>query len=118
MIGSRQYTSDHPSGGVQASSRSTKIACSKQVIFDIVEPWVHDSDGRPRLRRTSHGMGHYISPPRDCDSTVSPAIANFWQRQPFVRPLKDDRHENIKWDPWMKDPPEEQQAQKYGGQDS
>jgi len=53
-------------------------------------------DDRPRLRRTSHGMGrdissphdcdstgflhgmgHDISPPRDCDSMVSPAIANF-----------------------------------------
>jgi len=28
-------------------------------------------DDRPWLRRTSHGMGHDISPPRDCDSTVS-----------------------------------------------
>jgi len=53
--------------------------------------WVHDGsievDDRPRLRRTSHGMGHDISPPRDCNSTVFPAIANFWQRQPRDRPL-------------------------------
>jgi len=24
--------------------------------------------------------------------------------------LKDNRHENIKWDPWKKDSPEKQQA--------
>jgi len=87
-----------------------------------VEPWVHNAsmevDDRPRLRRTSHGMGHDISPPRDCDSTVFPAIANFWQRQLRDRPLKDNRHENIKWDPWKKDSPEKQQAKRYGGQDS
>ena len=28
-------------------------------------------DDMPRLRRTSHGMGHDISPPCDCDLTVS-----------------------------------------------
>ena len=33
--------------------------------------------GRPRLRRTSHGMGRDISPPCDCISTVFHAIANF-----------------------------------------
>jgi len=40
---------------------------------------VHDGsievDDWPRLRRTSHGMGHDIS--RDYDSTVFLAIANF-----------------------------------------
>jgi len=75
-------------------------------------------DDRPRLWRTSHGMGHDISSPRDCDSTVFPAIANLWQRQLRDRPLKDNRHENIKWDPWKKDSPEQQQAKRYGGQDS
>jgi len=72
-------------------------------------------DGRPRLRRTSHGMGHGISPPHDCDLTVFPAIASFWQRQPRDRPLKDNRHENIKWDPWKKDSPERQKAKRCGG---
>ena len=68
--------SDHPPGGVQASRRNTKMACSKHVIFDIVK-LVYDGsmevDDRPRVRRTLHGMGHDISPPRDCDSTVFPA---------------------------------------------
>jgi len=71
----------------------------------------HDCD---ELRMA--GVMTYVFP--DCDSTVFPAIANFWQRQPRDRPLKDNRHENIKWDPWRKDSPEKQQAKRFGGQDS
>ena len=72
---------------------STNRGCSgfeqeyKNSLFkisnDVVEPWVHNGsmevDDQPRLQWTSHGTGHDISPPRDWDSTVFPAIANFWQ---------------------------------------
>ena len=82
-------------------------------MFDIVELWVHDGtmqvDDRPRLRRTSHALAlTYLLPviasPRL--RTSDNGNRSRWQH----RPLKDNRHENIKWDPWMKDSPEKQQA--------
>jgi len=89
---------------------STKIACSEHVLFRLVKPYVHDGsmgiDKRPQLRPTSHGMCSDILPPRDCECRQFfprlQASDNGDHLRLQHRSLKDNCHENIKWDSCIK----------------
>ena len=93
-------------------SRSTKIAFSQHVIFDIVKPFVHDGsmevDKTTAIVKTNfawHGPRHSSSPRlqpvfSNCELLTTATVRG------HHRPLKDNWHENIKWNPCNRFPRE------------
>jgi len=70
------------------------ISTSTWLVHDMETAAGHQLPSWTHANATNFAwLGHDISSPRDCDSTVFPAIANFWQQQPRDWPLKDNFHE-------------------------